>query len=139
MDQRQYFYQQSVRQNGTQFLQPFLTIFWLFWNHRNLVVHQGKIPNPIEVVLISNSLICRYKEAFKDSVLIPRPGIVKQPQTSTQHHWQTIIKVAAYGHRRTRRYGYAFEAIDLEGTRLFIGASSSGRQSVVLTYQNIHI
>ncbi|KAL0003126.1 hypothetical protein SO802_016907 [Lithocarpus litseifolius] len=71
------------------------------------------------------------KEAFKDSVLNPRPGIVKQRQTSTQqHHWQTIIKVAAYRHRRTRRYGYAFEAIDLEGTRLFIGASTSGRQSI---------
>ena len=70
-------------------------------------------------------------------MLNPRPGLVKQPQTSTQHHWQTIIKVAAlaYRHRRTRRYGYAFETIDLEGTRLFIGVSTSGRQSVVLTYQ----
>lgn len=68
-------------------------------------------------------------------MLHPRSEIVKLPQTKTQHHWQTIIKVAAYRHRRTRRYGYAFKAINLEGTRLFIGASTNGRQSVVLTNQ----
>lgn len=62
-----------------QFLQALLTILWLLWTHRNLVVHQAKIPNPAEVVLTSTSLICRHKEAFKEVVHKPKAGLKKQP------------------------------------------------------------
>lgn len=47
--------------------------------------------------------------------------------------------MAAYRNRRSRRCGYGFEAINLEGTRLFTGASSNGRQSIYLANQEAMI
>ena len=46
------------------FLQSCFTILWTLWNHKNMILHQGKTPNPMEVVLTSQSLICRYQDAF---------------------------------------------------------------------------
>lgn len=33
------------------FLQSLCTILWMIWNHRHKVLHQGKLPNPMEVIL----------------------------------------------------------------------------------------
>lgn len=43
------------------------TIFaylWTIWNHRNLVIHEGKTPIPIEVILTAQSLSCKFQEAY---------------------------------------------------------------------------
>ena len=45
-------------------LQLIFTILWTIWTHRNLVLHNGKTPNPLEVILTPQSFICKYKEAF---------------------------------------------------------------------------
>ena len=42
-----------LEQNRMIFLQACFTILWSLWNHRNMVLHQGKTPNPMEVVLNS--------------------------------------------------------------------------------------
>ena len=33
------------------YLQAIFTTLWTIWNHRNTVVHEGKQPNPMEVIL----------------------------------------------------------------------------------------
>nr|POF20815.1 hypothetical protein CFP56_14329 [Quercus suber] len=45
-------------------LQTMLTTLWTIWNHRNQVVHEGKCPNSIEIILTSQNLLCRYQNAF---------------------------------------------------------------------------
>jgi len=32
-------------------MQNIFTTLWTLWFHRNMVVHEGKQPNPIEVIL----------------------------------------------------------------------------------------
>ena len=45
-------------------LQTMFTTLWTIWNHRNQVVHEGKCPNPIEIILTSQNLLCRYQMAL---------------------------------------------------------------------------
>lgn len=126
----------ELGQDGMNFLQAPFTISWLIWNHRNLVLYQGKTPNPAEVVLTSQSLICKYKEAFQKNQLQLEAGTrLKHSQTLDHQNWQAIIKVAAYRNRRSRRCRYAFEAITMDGINLFTEGASSGRQSQHLANQ----
>ncbi|XP_075655107.1 protein FAR1-RELATED SEQUENCE 5-like [Castanea sativa] len=50
--------------DNMSYLQGIFTTLWSIWTHGNLVVHEGKHPNPLEVVLTTQSLSCRFKEAF---------------------------------------------------------------------------
>lgn len=35
------------------YLQVFFTTLWTIWTHKNQVVHEGKQPNPLDVILTS--------------------------------------------------------------------------------------
>lgn len=93
----------------------------VYMEPRNMVLHQGKLPNPMEVVLTSQSLICTYQEAFQANQE-QKPISRQQPQQLlTNQGWKIILRVAAHKNRRSKRSGYAFEAKTLEGNVLFIG------------------
>ena len=82
----------------------------------------------MDVVLTSQSLICKYHEAFQDNQE-QRPIFKQQPhQILSNQNWQIMLKVAANKNRRSKRSGYAFEAKTLEGNILFIGGASSERK-----------
>lgn len=55
------------------YMQAIITTLWTIWNHRNIVVHEGKDPNPMEVVLTAQSLSCKYKKSF-----------INQPKTASK-------------------------------------------------------
>ena len=98
-----------------ELLQAMFTTLWKIWNHRNMVLYKGKVPNPLEVVLMSQSLIYRYKEAFQTHQdqrqrYKPKPSISNLTQS-----WQVLIKVAASRDRITKRCGFAFETRRMDG------------------------
>ena len=124
-----------LEQCKMMFLQSCFTILWTLWNHRNMILHQGKTPNPMEVVLTSQSLICRYQDAFKDSQIQVRKPNQQNRQRIPNHEWQIIIKVAAYKNRRSRKSGYAYEAKSMEGRVLFTGGVNKGRKPPYLVLQ----
>lgn len=72
--------------NRMFYLQSMFTILWSIWNHRNQVLHKGKIPNPKEVILIAQSFICKYQEEFSKE---RTPSICSRYQEKdfTNHNW----------------------------------------------------
>lgn len=117
------------------YLQTLFTILWSNWNHKNMVLHQGQIPNPVEVILISQSLTSRYQKAFNQSQVNKIRSNPKQTKSIPHQSWQVLIKVAADKNRKARRYSFAFEATTLDGSTLFKIGANSGRQSVYMVTQ----
>ena len=65
-----------------------------------MVLHKGQVPNPLEVVLTSQNLICRYREAFHQ-IQTHKESKKSKPRTPVfNQDWQILIKVAAYKNRR---------------------------------------
>ncbi|KAL0001440.1 hypothetical protein SO802_015221 [Lithocarpus litseifolius] len=91
----------------------FITL-WTIWNHRNRVVHEGISPNPMQVILIVQSLSCRYEDAFSeqsnsDSLLRRSATAIR----STERPWKLIIKVAGFRDKKKSRSAYVYEAVNL--------------------------
>ena len=124
----------NLKQGRMCFLQTIFTILWSIWNHRNMVLHQGLSPNPIEVILISQSLMCRYQTAFSQRQNT-RPSEKQTLQRIPHQNWQILIKVAASRNRKTKRFGFAFEATSMAGVTIFRGAANNGRQSIYMVTQ----
>ena len=57
-------------------------------------------------------------------------------QNLTQPNWQVILKVAAYKNKRSKKCGFAFEALNQEGVNLFSGGSSCGKKNHYLAIQD---
>lgn len=126
----------SREQNHIYFLQACFTIIWQIWNHKNQVLHQGKSPNPIEVILTSQSLIFRYQEAYQQNEAPQQKPSRNNHQYLTNQNLHIIIRLAAHRSRKTRRSGFAYEALNLDGCVLFTGGASSGRKPHFLAIQD---
>ena len=73
--------------------------------HMNQVLHNGKTPNPVEVILTSQSFICRFKEAFNLYKGHKHCQRSRNRTKDCRQNWQLLIKVAATKNKRTRRSG----------------------------------
>jgi len=94
----------SMEQIRMGFLQSLFTVLWSLWNHRNQVIYQGKMPNPMEVILTSQTLICRYQLQIalyedEDQKQVSRNH---SPQQNRHNEWQLLIKVQAIGKEVSR-------------------------------------
>ena len=91
----------------------------------------------MEVILTSQSLTCRYQEAFQTKQEQETEAIQQQPHiVPSNQEWQIILKVAAHKNRRSKRSGYAYEAKTLDGNELFFGGASCGRKNQQLAIQD---
>ena len=84
------------------YLQDVFITLWAIWNHRNRVVHQGIIPNPMEVILIAHNFSCRYKASLSSGQTPRRRdrSCSNTWQQPTVRNWNLIIKIAATRKRR---------------------------------------
>ena len=68
----------------------------------------------------------RYKDAFSDqsnSVFLPRES--PSPVQSVAGSWQLIIKVTGFRDKKKNRSAFVYEAVNLQGVRVFLGVNSS--------------
>ena len=101
----------KMDQDMMHYLQAVFTTLWTIWTHRNLVVHEGKHPNPVEVILTAQSLTCRYQEAFSScSSSSNKNADQNRALQRFGGPWQLIIKVAGVRKKKARRCGFAYEA-----------------------------
>ncbi|XP_030963645.1 uncharacterized protein LOC115984778 [Quercus lobata] len=126
----------ALQPESISYLQGIFTTLWTIWTHRNLVVHEGKNPNPLEVVLTTQSLVCRYKEAFSScSTTSLRRSDQKGENKLPQNLWQLIIKVARARAKKLHRSGFAYEAMNLPGDVILQRTSSCTEKQPALTIQ----
>ena len=85
---------------------------------------KARIQNPMEVVLTTQNLTCKFPEAFNRTRMQRRRSI--QPHSANQNlggPWDLLIKVVGL-RKRTRRVALAYEAINLQGLAIFLGGTS---------------
>ena len=95
-------------------LQLIFTILWTIWTHRNLVLHNGKTPNPLEVILTPQSLFASTRRLLICIMGYNHSQRSRNRTRDCRRNWQLLIKVAATKNKRTRRSGFAIEAVELK-------------------------
>ena len=115
------------------YLQDVFITLWTIWNYRNKVVHQGIIPNPMDVILIAQNFSRKYKDSLSSNQTPRRregrcSSTRQQPATGD---WHLIIKIAVARNMRHCRYGIVYEALTLQGDKVFFGvARTTARTSI---------
>ena len=108
------------------YMQAIFTTLWTIWTHWNVVIHEGKEPNPMEVALTAQNLSCRYKEAFSSQSVSNSKCRRTEPKLNTAAgQWQLIIKIAGVRRRKAKRSAWAYEAKNLQGVIMFCVVASS--------------
>ena len=80
------------------YMQGIFTTLWAIWKHRNLVIQEGKEPNPMEVVLIAQNLSCRYKDSFTSQpITTGKPEDQNQCQNQQQDNGNLSLKLHGLG------------------------------------------
>ena len=110
----------NLDQDMMNYVQAIFTYLWTIWNHRNLVLHEGKDPNLMEVILTVQNFICRFQVAFSSSSM-QRRRPVQHPcaYQNLEGPWDLLIRIASIRKRKSRRVAYAYEAINLQGIAIF--------------------
>ena len=113
------------------FLQDVFVFLWTIWTYRNRVVHQGLNPNPVEVILIAQNFSCRYRNSIsRCSTSTDRESrSTRSEGLSSTRDWQLIIKIAGVRSRRPCRLGTDYEALTIQGERVFFGVNSSNART----------
>ena len=95
------------------------------------MVHQGITPDPVEVILTTQKLSCRYKDTLSSySPLGGRDdGCNRSKRQSAAGDWQLIIKLAGARSRNPYRNGTAYEALTVQGDKVFFGVVSSNART----------
>lgn len=88
------FKHKGMGQDSMHYLQAIFTTLWTIWIRKNLVTHEGKHPNSLEVILTAQSLTCRYQEAFSSCSTLPhKTADQNRANQNFGGLWQLIIKV----------------------------------------------
>ena len=79
--------------------------------HRNKVVHEGRQPNPMDVILTAHNLFCRYKDAFNKSNISSR-GSARQGTTNQNIGGicDLFNKISGVRTKKDGRCAYSYEA-----------------------------
>ena len=122
---------QRLDESDLESLQRTFITLWAIWNHRNRVIHEGVTPDPMNVILTTQNLFCRYHEIYQKHYCtehrISRQKIMEQ---GFQGQWSIILKISGVKHGRKKRAAFAYEARNRQGTVVFYGCSSSAANSV---------
>ena len=130
----------SMSEDSMCFLQTVFTTLWTIWTHRNIVIHEGKQPNPLDVILTSQSLLCRYKEAFRRLSSSTHCSLSKhRVDSKVGGPWQLIIKVAAAREKRHNRTRLAQEAKSIQGDVVMQGITSCTGKLISIAIQEAMI
>ena len=78
------------------------------------------------------SSICRYQETFSTAPSSYQESKHLSNKEVDNWDWQLLIKIDDHRHRKTKRVRYAFEAINKEGSKIFLGCNSNGKSSPAL-------
>ena len=89
---------QRLDESDLESLQRTFITLWAIWNHRNRVIHEGVTPDPMNVILTSQNLFCRYHEIYQKHYCtehrISRQKIMEQ---GFQGQWSIILKISEIG------------------------------------------
>ena len=113
--------------NGNPYaLELILTTLWCIWTHRNQVLFEGKLPNPIETMLTAKSLFNRYMQPNDDNQQ-PADQLLStiKNQWQPDNNWEILITTEGGGTKKGRWKGIAYFGKNRSGQTLLTGCKST--------------